>query len=150
MKVMFFLALPLAATLMACNPDTRHYSVRVVVPAGYHGLVRIRFNASGEPRDWDGKTLVLRIPASGILITQAENPFLKWGQGLDVLDTAGKKIPCSFRLKEPATDAILFRSVGGTNDGKEYWAVIGTQQEAIEASISLDDYESHKNHKSNR
>jgi len=88
---------------------------------------------------------LFKIPPSGVLVTQGENPFLKWGDGL-VVYKDGTEVTCAFRLQNPPKEAVLFRSVGGTNDGREYWAVVGNDEDAKRASLDLGDNESRKKH----
>jgi len=127
--------------MCGCSKEERDYSVQIVLPPSYQGLFRIQFSKDGEKQVWSNKTLVYTIPKSGVLVTRGENPFLKWGAGLTVVYDNGDEIPAAFRQENPPKDAVLFRTVGGTNDGKEWWAVIGTQEEKEKATLKLNDYQ---------
>jgi hypothetical protein len=144
MRQLFLALVMLVMPFYGCSRDSRDYAVKILVPTGYRGLLRIRFGSSGEPRRWEGGTLLLRIPDTGVLAVQGENPFLKWGHGLAVVDGAGSEIQCAFRAARVEADAVMFRGVGGTNDGKEYWAVIGTEKQAADAAVALGDHETRK------
>jgi hypothetical protein len=70
--------------LVGCSNSERSYTVKVIVPDNYRGLVKIKFDPQGEKEIWENSVLVFRIPKSGVLITQGQNPYLKWGPGITI------------------------------------------------------------------
>src|SRR5205814_1334691 len=53
----------------ACTRQDRSYSVKIIIPNGYRGLLKIRFDPTGEKRVWQNTVLLFKIPPSGVLAT---------------------------------------------------------------------------------
>ncbi len=70
-----------------------------------------------------------------MLVTRGENPFLEWRSDLQVVTTTGDSISWEPVIGED--DEVRFRTVGGTNDGTEFWAVVGTLEDLKEARREL-------------
>lgn len=125
-----------------CSAPERSYGVRIIVPEGFRGTIRIVFDDSGAAPIWEEGQLVFRVPESGIVRTTGANPFLKFGD-IEVVTEGGDTIVVAdFDPDRDAPDEVLFRFVGGTADGRQFWAVVGTEDEAGEARLALGEVES--------
>lgn len=131
--------------MTGCERVERDFGVKIVVPTNYTGVIRIAFHEKGNPvTKKDGKQ-VFRIGPNGTLEVAGVNPFLKLGI-IEVEDTSGTEIKNAAQIlardREVKPSDRLFRLVGGTNDGSEFWAVIGTENDERSARLSLHDLES--------
>jgi hypothetical protein len=130
--------------IVGCGKVERDFAVRVVVPSEYSGLIRIIFTDGKDSAPARNKEQVFRIPESGMLRVGGSNPFLKLGT-IEAEDANGRSIPNAGQIfaqdENPAPDEKLFRIVGGTNDGSEFWAVIGTETDERKARMMLYDHE---------
>lgn len=131
--------------MVGCGKVERDFGVKVVVPSDYSGLIRIIFTDGKESAPVRNEKQVFRIQESGTLRVGGSNPFLKLGT-VEAEDAHGRPIPNAAQIfaqdENPAPDEKLFRIVGGTNDGSEFWAVVGTETDERQARMLLHDHES--------
>ena len=131
--------------MVICGKVERDFGVKIIVPSDYSGLIRIIFTNGEDRAPVRNKEQVFRIPESGTLRLGGSNPFLKLGT-IEAEDVHGRPIPNAAQIfaqdENPDPAEKLFRIVGGTNDGSEFWAIVGTEADERQARMLLHDHES--------
>lgn len=110
-------------------------------------MVKIIFTDREETQPIKNGEQVFRLNKSGTFITGGRNPFLRLGI-ITAQYADGTLIQSSGQIfaegGSPGPFDKLFRIVGGTNDGSEFWAVVGTYAEEEKARLTLHDLESRR------
>lgn len=145
---MFALFSIMLAFATGCGKVDRDYSVKIIVPDEYVGLIRVIFDSNGAKVPiFDGQQ-VFAIPPGGVLRVQGKNPFAKFGS-TSVESASGDPIlMASYQIANdvpPNPHDRLFRIVGSPSNGEEMWAVVGTEADEHAARLKLHDYESASN-----
>lgn len=126
--------------IVGCGRVERDYHVRIVVPDGYVGLVKIIFRKDGIHVPVKEGERQFIVPESGVLVVNGPNPFVRLGTASAEFSSGGG-IPSANQLlaegKEVNASATLLRLIGNTNDAGEFWAVVGSQKEWESANLKL-------------
>lgn len=101
---------------------------KYVIPSGYVGWVRVKYNSVGAPPlPLENGYLLLVIPASGVLKTSS---LMGDGWGTDEyyqIDKRGQRIRLDISNKEEQQPAIR----GGSTNGSQYKFFIGSEKQSF-------------------
>ena len=118
----------LAAGWMVYARRTRYERIRLIVPDGFRGHIRIQFDCpDGDRIRSSGGFSELLVPASGVLRVRDPDPFLRW-HTLVAQTQSGKSIPRGGgQGLRPDRDYLW--ELGTIVDGAEEWFAIGLRGE---------------------
>jgi hypothetical protein len=113
--------------LISCS-QPRGPSVRIIVPDGFKGLIKIVEDRAGVEVDLESGEYVYRIPTNGVLKVKEASGFADWHYR-EANYASGKPLPVYPGAPKGKVGLFML----GTHSSGKHFLFVGTEQEKAEA-----------------